>query len=361
MRSRSVETIVLMVLSLCSIAAGEATAQCNWEADATASVTAYDGRIESNHRGVLTRVDCVNSRQVILRMATLQNGYQVWEDDKEGGAAVLGASIFDSIGFASCLGRWNSTTRFGTTYLNLDFWIDDDVSGFVDAYCSGGDGGGGGGGGGVSPCSAGTFETTTWSLAMDSEPVESASQTGYGLWRSVERPEGSFLMDEWAIVSWRGAEPTLKFSSTEEFKEIVRDHVSSYRPRGRGSDIVLVVEANDHPRNRRFIPTPVVQPIETVVDWPQRSNPGEFWFRAEVAETGEVDRLLLLDSSDSFGATAVRSALKENLRLQYADSRRHRAVVFGRAEVNRDGRLRVRDGFVALPQCCCGTNEAFCV
>lgn len=343
-----------------ALSPGDAAAQCNWQATAAAGVTAHNGGVVSDHYGQLTRVDCVNSRSLILRAKTFHDSLQVWSHDEGGGSATLGNFITYSLGFPSCSGYWTSSTRFGTTFLGIKLWYASDTSGLAQAYCYDG-GGGGGGGGGPGVCSAGTLETTTWSLAGTNEPAQSAEQTGYGLWRSVERPEGSFLMDEWAIVSWEGEEPRLKFSSTDEFKERVRRNIRSYKPQGRSSDTVLVVEANDHSRNRRFIPTPVFQPFEIAVEWEQRLGAEEFWFRAEVSEAGMVDRLTLLESSDAFGLSTVREALRNNLHLEYADPRRHRVVVFGRAEVSRNGRLRVHDALVVLPQCCCGTDEVFCI
>jgi hypothetical protein len=357
-RGNLVKYLVFAWLSVSVLAPGDALAQCNWQATAAAGVTAYNGGVVSDHFGQLTRVDCINSRSLILRAKTFQNSTQVWSHDEVGGPAALGNSIVYSLGFPSCSGYWTSSTRFGATFLGIKSWFASDTSGLAQAYCYDG---GGGGGIDPGPCSAGTLETTTWSLAGTSKPVQSTEQTGYGLWRSVDRPEGSFLMDEWAVVSWNGEEPRLKFSSTEEFKERVRQNIGSYRPQGRNSDMVLVIEANDHPRNRRFIPTPLFQPFEIAIDWPQRSGAEEFWFRAEVAEAGGVDRMMLLESSDAHGISIVREALKDNLRLEYADPRRHRLVVFGRAEVSRNGRLRVQDALVVLPQCCCGTDEVFCI
>lgn len=356
MRPSSLRIVIIVALSVCWLRGHVVGAQCHWQAQASAGVQAYNGGVVSDHYGVLTMVECANSRSVILRATTLQNGLQVWLHDEIGGPAVLGASVSYSIGFPACSGYWTSTTRAGVVLLGYKEWYDSDVSSLAQAYCYAPPAEDPPG-----PCSSGTLETTTWSLTGTGEPVPSPQQTGLGLWRSVERSEGSFLIDEWAVVSWKGEEPVLRRWSSEAFKERILRNIASYRPQTQDPGTVLLVEANDHPRNRRFIPTPSVRPLEVSVDRSPKSGSQELWFRAEVAETGKVDSLMLLESADSLGMSTVVSALTENLRLQYADSRRHRVVIFGRADLSRDGRLRVRQAFPVLPQCCCGVDEVSCI
>jgi hypothetical protein len=122
MRRNRLTILLLAMSTLGAFLAGDASGACNWQAVAAAGVTAYNGGVVSDHYGQSTRVDCINSRSLILRANTFHDSVQVWQHEEVGGAAVLGNSIIYSIGFPSCNGYWTSSTRFGTTYLGLIDW-----------------------------------------------------------------------------------------------------------------------------------------------------------------------------------------------------------------------------------------------
>lgn len=350
----------LCVLLLLIIPA-EGSAACNWQATAAAEVSGGNGTIWSSHFGQLTNVDCVNSRNVVLRANTLVNGGLHSSHDEGGGAAILGAWVRYEIGFWSCSGTWSSTTRFGTRYLGVNFWLESDTSGLTQAYCWDDDPGGGGGGGGPG-CGASASETTTWSLTGSGSGQPAEEQLGASLSRLVERPEGRFVMEEWAVVSGRNDSQRVQFGSSRAFSRQVEEKLPRLVDVREGRELSLIVQAVDHPHNHRYMPTPNLHTLEVDVDRKGRERRAEsFWIRAEIAPSGEVDRLLLFDSSGKRGDRALREAIQHNLRLDYEDSRRHRAVVFGLVLVAPNGRATVEDAVVALPRCCCGTDEPFCV
>lgn len=334
------------------------SAFCDWQGQALADVFGGFGSVSSSHFGRLTNVNCSNSRKIILRANTLVNGGLLWEWDEIGGDAILGAHVEYEIGFMTCSGTWSSTSRFGTRYLGVNFWLNSDISNLLVATCGGLDEDPGPKPG---DCSAGFQETSTWTLAAERDPALADEQLGFGLSREVERPEGHFLMDEWVLVMRRGQAPRLGLGSTAAFQDRVQAMLDRVPGRRQDQELILVVEAGDHPVDSRYIPRPEVEPLEVAVDWPMRSAASSFWFRAEVAADRAVDRVRMLHSSDSRGGEAVRAAIRENLRLRYADARRHRVVVFGRARVDSSGLLTVQDELVVLPQCCCGTDEAICI
>jgi hypothetical protein len=341
------------VVAALALASG-ANAQC-FAAEASAGISAFNGSILSGHFGQITKSDCINSRTMILRSTTLDNGQQVASHDKVEGDPDLGAWLSYNRTFSTCSGIWNSTSKFGTTFLGITEWLDSDLSSLVGAYCLPPPGGGGGGGG--PGCAVVPGETTTSVMTAGGITPRAADESGLGLSRMFKRPDGRYLSPEWAVISSDTGEPRVEFASSDAFVAQVEASLDRYyQPRGT-STTVLVVEAGEHPHNRRFMPKPDVAPLDLPVDWRGRSGAQELWFRAEVAKAGGVDQMLILDSSEPQGNSAIRSALTDHLALQYVDARRHRTVVFGRATVSPAGRLTLQDTVVVVPQCCCGVDE----
>ncbi len=357
----------MLVFALAGLVVGGAAAACTFNGIAQATVIAYDGAISSEHSGQITHVDCgAHSRKMILRINVLENNSEVWSDDHIGDRPELSAVIDYSVGFTTCEGAWTNGTQFGTTYSGFKFWIDSDVDGPTVPECGSTGGGGGGGGGGGAGCLVASGGTTTFTLetAEIASPRAKAAivpRPGVGLSRVLERPEGTFLGEEWAVLSSDTGEFRVEFASSDRFLDHVEAAIDRYRPADPRSSTVLVVESVAHPKNKRFMPTPDVVPVDREVDWPSRDGAHDFWFRAEMDDSGELDRLILLDSSDLRGNSAVREALEERLALEHADERRHRTIVFGRAAVSDAGVLNVSQSLVLVPPCCCGINESFCV
>jgi len=120
---------------------------------------------------------------------------------------------------------------------------------------------------------------------------------------------------------------------------------------------VLLVEAAVHERNGREIPLPSVIPFKVDLGWNRPLKSSDIWFRAEVAPEGSVDNITLLEKMAQPWEEHVMETIQQHLRLQYADERRHRTVVFGVATIDEQGLMTVRDnGLVTIPQCCCGAE-----
>lgn len=200
--------------------------------------------------------------------------------------------------------------------------------------------------------------TSTIALARSSGPTLARRQLAFDLSRGEERPDGSFILEEWAVLSFDGEEPRVTLASSEGYRERVLSAAALLRPSGNQGSTILIVEDAAHPLNSRHIPRPSLEPIERGVSLPKSAGKQELWFRAEIGVDGKVDRLQALDTSKHIDSDLIQAELRNNLKLRYADDRRHRAVVFGIAEIE-DGHLRIRRPLVSLPKCCCG--DSFCI
>lgn len=340
------------------LGASALSAQCNWAARAEASVSGgTSGQVTTSHFGQLTRVDCVNSRDTVLQAQTLHNGNVAKSQVQVGPPAVLGAHISLEQAITTCSGQWSGTTRFGTRFLGVNSWLTSAVSGVLTASCpppppppppweK------------PPPCSEGEVASSTWTLSSGDSPELATFQSGFGQSRFERRPEGHFLLDEWAILSMRGGSPKVRFASTAAFRDLVTERVDPQMVERYRDSVFLVVEAADHPLNGRHIPLPKVIPLDVELEKNPEPVEAEMWFRAEIDAQGRVDRVTILEASGLAAQSRVEKALRRNLELDYADTGRHRAVVFGVAAVTAAGRMTVDDPFVVLPQCCCG--DMFC-
>ncbi|HEX4963494.1 MAG TPA: hypothetical protein VF173_21880 [Thermoanaerobaculia bacterium] len=212
----------------------------------------------------------------------------------------------------------------------------------------------GGGGCGVKSLSSRT-------LVIGSDRVSDLAdhQLRFGLLHPGDRREGSFNFEEWALVSAAGDKATVLSASTAEFRNRVQDVAERFRPRGKGTSTVLVIEDAEHPHNSREIPVPKVAPIDVDAGLPMSAAGQEAWFRAEVGEDGVVDQVVLLDLPEAFASGSINDRLREHLSLRYTDKGRHRVVVFGTVRADARGHLVMTRSRVILPKCCCGGH--FCV
>lgn len=117
---------------------------------------------------------------------------------------------------------------------------------------------------------------------------------------------------------------------------------------------MLVVQAADHPRNARYIPTPTLEPFAVDLQYhrPEQASVENFWFRAEVGVDGQVDLVSLLDTSGRLPRDLLEAAIRDNLSLEYGDEKRHRVVVFGTGSISPEGGLTVENGLVIESRCC---------
>ena len=210
----------------------------------------------------------------------------------------------------------------------------------------------GGGGNGSVGCSRLSSRTTVMGLdrGLDRGAKLADHQLGFGLLNPGERRDGSFNFEEWALVSSAGG---VVGASTVEFADRVQNAAERFRPRGKGTSTVLVLEDAEHPHNSREIPVPAVAPIDIDAGLPASLAGQETWFRAEVGEDGVVDQMIVLNAPEAFASESFNERLREHLSLRYADERRHRVVVFGLVRANTQGHLVMTRSRVILPKCCC--------
>ena len=206
------------------------------------------------------------------------------------------------------------------------------------------------GGGG---CSRLSSRTTVMGLDRGGAKLAD-QQLGFGLLNPGERRKGSFNFEEWALVSPAGG---VLGASTVEFADRVQNAAERFRPRGKGTSTVLVIEDADHPHNSREIPIPAVAPIDIDAGLAVSLAGLETWFRAEFGEDGMVDQVVFLNLPDELASGSnnerLHERLREKLSLRYADERRHRVVVFGLVRANLEGHLVMTRSRVILPKSCC--------
>ena len=242
---------------------------------------------------------------------------------------------------------------------------------YCGCSCEPNDGGAGGGG----PCGSMRLSSRTLVIGSDrgSELAENQLRFGllekgdrregselaehqlrFGLLHPGVRREGSFNFEEWALVSSAGDKTMVLNASTVEFANRVQDVAERFRPRGKDTSTVLVIEDAEHPHNSREIPVPEVALIDIDAGLPVKAAGQEAWFRAEVGEDGVVDQVILLNLPEAFASDSINERLREHLSLRYADEGRHRVVVFGAVRADATGHLVMTRSRVVLPKCCCG-------
>ncbi len=335
----------LLVMLLAS-PTGSALAQfCNWEANAEAEVSGGLGLVSSYHFGEITRVECINSRKVVLEARTTDRNAEVYSRKIVGGDADLGAWMSHGVSFAACSGAWKATTKFGTRFLGLDDWLDEDTSGILYPYCPPPDP--------PPPCKEGYEGTQTFVLQAGQPPTLSRRQPDLRLERWETRDEGAYLMDEWAIVAVQDGRASPRLASSGRIRTVIDGEALRSTLAEVTDGLALVVGAPDHAPNSRAIPLPRLLPFDARIEPLLRGEPdAEFWFRAEVSEAGIVDQVLILDGPGA-GRRGLRAAVRNGLRLEYQDERRHRAVVFASAVTDAEGFVNLEETLVLLPQCCC--------
>jgi len=215
----------------------------------------------------------------------------------------------------------------------------------------------GGGGGGIGGCGSTKLSSSTFVVGSDLKSELADYQLQFGLLHPGDRREGSFNFEEWALVSSAGGKDTVLNASTVEFSNRVQDVAERFRPRGKHTSTVLLIEDAEHPHNSREIPVPKVAPIDIDAGLPAKAAGQEAWFRAEIGEDGVVDEVVLLNIPEAFASGSINDQLRERLSLRYADERRHRVVVFGLVRVNARGHLVMTRSRVILPKCCCGGHR----
>jgi hypothetical protein len=216
---------------------------------------------------------------------------------------------------------------------------------------------GGLGGGGVGGCGSTKLSSSTFVIGSDLKSELADYQLQFGLLRPGVRREGSFDFEEWALVSSAGGKATVLNASTAEFRNRVQDVAERFRPQGKATSTVLVIEDAEHPHNSREIPVPKVAPIDIDAGLPVNAAGQEAWFRAEVGEDGVVDQVILLNVPEAFASGSIDERLRGHLSLRYAGEGRHRVVVFGAVRADARGHLVMTRHRVILPKCCCGGHR----
>jgi hypothetical protein len=346
--------LLLAVLVAQALGAGQAAAQC-YAAEATATIDGgTNGFVFAHHFGHITMKKplCPTDDQ-ILRARTLLDSQIAISKWVEGAPAVLGAHVsYDAPPIETCSGTWRSTTEYGTGSSAFANFLATDISNLLVASCPPQRDRGPG------PCAAGFEDTTTWTFA-DGGSKLADHQFGLGLSRFEERPEGFYLFEEWAMLGVGEEGMHMRLGSAASFQDRLEETAEAFRPLGRRERRVLVVQAGNHPHNERHVPQPKLVPMEVNLSGPEEAfGPvkGEFWFRAEVAPTGEVDRMLVLESSVPIPQRHLHEAIRENLILQHETDKRHRVVVFGLARGAEGGLMSVNHAMVVTPQCCCSSD-----
>ena len=221
------------------------------------------------------------------------------------------------------------------------------------------DGGGGGGGGRIGGCSGTVVGTTTTTSLVDGFLLDKRPGT-YPLSRRDVQGHVKYLLDDWAVLSAspsaRGGQvvETLNASS-EGFAKAVAARLRVGLPAS-STGPVLVVEAPVHPKNARWIPTPEVALRGGA--FAGGSAFQELAVRADFDASGT-----LVEVDPIYPVTGVPEALLADLRshltMVYQGDKRHRAISF--MVLDLGDRVKIRSSVTILPQCCCGTDEPFCV
>jgi hypothetical protein len=99
-----------------------------------------------------------------------------------------------------------------------------------------------------------TLGSRTLMIDSDRGTELAGHQLRFGLQRPGSRREGSFLFEEWALVTSAGDKARVRNASSPKFAGHVQNVAERFRPRGSDTSIVLVIEDAEHPHNSREIP-----------------------------------------------------------------------------------------------------------
>lgn len=225
-----------------------------------------------------------------------------------------------------------------------------------------------GGGGGPGPCSGGVTNTSTVSLDLTpetelgtaaSKSVPSTNALGaqqasrgvvYPLHRVETRGDERFIMDEWAIAS----DGVVVAASDAGFGEAVVEQDVSPAQGTR-----LLVQKPVHVMNARHVHEPGV--LVNGSGLPKRlQGTGEIVAaRIEFAPGGRAESVEILSSSALTGAEEVGALLRRRVRVSFLEGKTHRAVAY--VVVKLTDHLQLMSAVSALPQCCCGSDQPFCI
>lgn len=212
-------------------------------------------------------------------------------------------------------------------------------------------------GGGLGGCSAGAQETTTTSVTLSAANVftklthrSPMRQVAYPLHRVEVRDGESFIMDEWAVVR----DGVVVGTSDPGFGRAVVDR-DGQPVRG----VKLVVQKPVHPMNERYVPEPGVWLKSSGLPGSLQGDGEIVAARVEFSPDKRADFTEILFASGPVDEEALRLLLLKRVGLVFATEKTHRAAAYVVVRVSAD--LDLLDAFTVLPQCCCGTEEPFCV
>ncbi len=347
-------------------ASSQSIAQCGAQGVAQATLSPSDsvGNFTSDHFGWVTAWGCLTFHpNLMLNARVTENGYDVVNETfADGPPAEVGASVEKILNLVTCNGLWRGFTKLGAPFPFASDWFAAGSSAPAYPSCLPPP---------PPPPRCGGVVTATQTFLLDATGVPHQLDHGisHGLSHWEARSDGFYTMDQWAMITLSRGTPRITLASGHAF----RGYLEARPPGGIAHRVLdklanpalpnteqLLIQAPIHPHNSRYIPMPTLEPVQVTLAAASPSvSPGEgaYWFRAEVSRGGRADRVLILRAPHGKLTDEVREALRANLQLQYADKRRHRAIVFGVARIDGAGELSVSGGLVVLPYCCCGTQH----
>lgn len=157
-------------------------------------------------------------------------------------------------------------------------------------------------------------------------------------------------MDEWAIVLDGG----VAASSVPEFGEAVANQLEIS-----DREAWLIVQKPVHVMNERHVPEPAVAVNSSLLPRGLWGNGEIVVARLEFSPEQRSEPVEILSTSGPVNKPALRAMLARRVRPSFASDKTHRAAAYVVLKITDS--IQVLDTVSALPQCCCGINEAFCV
>jgi hypothetical protein len=179
---------------------------------------------------------------------------------------------------------------------------------------------------------------------------QDSPQVVFPLHRVETRNGESFIMDEWAVVSdgvvVATSDPAFGQAAAQQGAVLVR-----------GAS--LVIQKPVHVMNERHVPEPGVMVNASGLPKPLRGDGEIVAARIEFALSGRAESVDILYSSAPIDDEAVGQLLRRRVAVSFLGDKRHRAAAYVVVKVTDS--IVLLSAVSALPQCCCGTEETFCV
>ncbi|WP_444946435.1 hypothetical protein ACJJIP_06400 [Microbulbifer sp. VTAC004] len=196
-------------------------------------------------------------------------------------------------------------------------------------------------------------QTIVWGGGADSKFIE----LDYDLRRFEKRDDRSIFLDEWAIINSNKAGFQVASSSSQEFSNFVKSNQENFRGIKVKSGKILIIETAEGVHNQNEIPHYKIPEIK--IDLGDNIDYGKhnFWFRAEVNQSGKIDIFQIIDDGQFESNNKINSIIKSEIEKYTHKNNEHRMILYTSVSL-KDYTMEISEPMISTPQCCAANSEA---